>query len=249
MLDIIGNIKISPTIGYNGQERTIRDRIKFFKMVIESEKILNSGLYVNIANVELKEELIKIVDDNFKTYSLTFNGGYFNNIYIDKLNQSNSDYILHFEEDHVLICQNINYIEKILKMAKKYDVDLIKATFNKLENESYKQITPIYEDDNCKVVLMNNDNQNLVTKTYKYRYFIGVNCIYNKRFAYKFWDRELRSFKPHPFELPHYNQKYEHIMMIPKKELLCPIDDDHGVAGSCVLNRINKCIKKQMSGL
>lgn len=30
MIDIVGNIKISPSIGYDGQLRTIEDRLNFF---------------------------------------------------------------------------------------------------------------------------------------------------------------------------------------------------------------------------
>lgn len=207
-------------------------------MVINSLKFLNTNLFLNIVNVDLKDSVSKIVSNNFNKSELTYNNSYYYIDYLFNLNKTKSNYVLHFEEDHLFVCNNLEYIEKILIICEKYKVDLIKSTFNEIENISYKDIIPIFEDDNCKVICMDKCNQEKVAKSFGGRYFIGVNCIFERKFAFKFWSRKIKSYRPHPFEFQYYNKQFQHILMIPKKEIMCVIDDDHGLPGSCYLSRV-----------
>lgn len=238
MLDIIGNIKLKSTTN-----ETIEERLNYLLMVIDGFSYLSkdSKIYLNVDNSEyidiIKNNLIK---NNFD-FELTNETDYFDNIYINFLQKSDKKYIQHFEEDHISICDDINYINKILKLSNEYNVDLIKATFYQLEINSHSNVPPIYEDDLCKIMRMNLTNYNIINKIEK-RFYIGTNCIFNKEFAIKFWSRDLKSYSPHPYEIRSYDIFYEHTLMVPKKEILCAFNDDHGILNSCYLKR--KDIKK-----
>lgn len=238
MLDIVGNIKLKATI-----DESIVERLNYLLMVIDSFSYLSksSKIYLNVDNSEyiniIKNDLIK---NNFD-FELTNETDYFNKTYVDFLQKSDKKYIQHFEEDHISICNDINYINKILRLGDKYGVDLIKSTFYQLEIDSHFNVTPIYEDSLCKIMRMDLTNYTIINKMKK-RFYIGTNCIFNKEFAIKFWNRDLKSYTPHPYEIREYNTFYEHTLMVPKKEILCALNDDHGVLNNCYLKR--KDIKK-----
>ena len=69
-------------------------------------------------------------------------------------------------------------------------------------------------------------------------YYIGNNGIFGKSFGKKYFSRRVENkYKPHYFEIKRYDELFKHNLMIPKKEILCAIDDDHGAKDSCLLNR------------
>lgn len=233
MLDLIGNIRIKET-----EQESIEERINYLLMVIDSFSYLSekSKFYLNVENSKyidtIKENLIK---NNF-VFNLTNERKYFDEIYMEFVKESDKNYFQHFEEDHISICNDINYINYILEKSEKYDVDLIKSTFFQVELDDHTNTKPIYENDLCKIIRMNPLNHNIVNKKWK-RYYIGNNCIFNKGFAMKYWGRKLKSFSPHKHEIPKYDKKYEHTLMVTKKELLCSINDDHGLPNTCYLKR------------
>lgn len=230
MLDIVGNIKLKQT-----SDETIEERLNYLLMVIDSFSYLSksSKIYLNVDNSKYIDIIKKNLIRNNFNFELTNETNYFNNIYVSFLQKSDKKYIQHFEEDHISICDDINYINKILKLGDKYSVDLIKSTFYQLEINSYFNVTPIYEDGLCKIMRMSLVNYHKLEK----RFYIGTNCIFTKDFAIKFWDRPLKSYTPHPYEIREYDIFYEHTLMVPKKEILCALNDDHGLPNSCYLKR------------
>lgn len=147
-------------------------------------------------------------------------------------------YYLNFEEDHFFVLKDISKFEKMMDLANKYNVDVIKASFNKIEHECASFVSEaIYEDNDVKIFLMDERSFNQF-KTKFDRYYLGTNGIFKKSFGERMFKRNPTGTKPHHFEIRNYEKAMEYICMIPKFEILRSIDDDHDAPNSCMLRNL-----------
>jgi len=230
MFDIVGNIKIADKTRLGYALATIRSFL-FVKNDI--------GFYLNVnCDGETRERIVNEMS-SYPTHSVSFDSGRFNSLYCKLLNKCNHDYVLHFEEDHFCICDSRKLMKMIIATAKAYNVDLIKATFFELEKDCYRLMSDVIkENEYCKII-ENTPKNFRASKHHTMRYYIGNNCFFKKKFALKYWSQDKDTEKPHSFERKDYEARFHHVLMIPKIEILTPIDDDHKTGGSCLLNKPN----------
>jgi len=227
-LDIFANIK-----PYNDC------RLKYALASIKSLLFLKDEVkfYFNLDGSDKYLKRIKKALQPFD-HELTNEHRYFNDVYQDFISKSKKDFFMHFEEDHFCVLDDVGFLEHIINIINsKNPVELIKATFFTIEDDFYKNASLIYEDDFCKVIHNSKINYEKLIKK-DYRFYIGNNGIFGKSFGKKYFSGRIKNkYKPHYFEIKRYDPKFKHNLMIPKKEILCAIDDDHGAKDSCLLNR------------
>ena len=201
-----------------------------------------------IINIEGKDpeikEIIKHAMEMASPFTaLTFHARPYRSEILGLINKCAHKYYLNFEEDHFMAITP-NLLGGLFKIAEKYNVDIIRASFNKVEQKSAEDVNCIYEDELCKVFKMDEDNFEKFQKHYP-RYYIGTNSIFKTSFANEFYSRI--GHRPHDYELSGYSKKFEYICMVPKISILTSIDDDHGEEGTCLLSvpsdKFTKCIK------
>lgn len=151
---------------------------------------------------------------------------------MDYIIKSDSDYFLNFEEDHFCVLQDKNTFDYIMQKAAEHSVDVVRASFHHVEMECAKHAPAIYEDEFVKIIRFTAPNFQKFCIPFK-RFYLGTNCIFKAEYAKKFFRRIGE--RPHDYELRHYQSDMEYTCLIPKVEILRPIDDDHGVENSCCL--------------
>lgn len=208
MIDIIGNIVISSPIRekfYFASRNSLLSRLQANNLI---------GQYNVITNQPEKahgQAMLKLIDT------------------------CQNDYYLNFEEDHVCVLNDMAKFKKMLKLAKQYDVDVIRISFYKIEHDCASFVTePIYEDNDVKIIRMT-ERAFQQFKTKLDRYYLGTNGIFKKSFGEKMFKRNPSGTKPHNFEVRNYEKAMEYTCLIPKFEILRAIDDDHDAANSCML--------------
>lgn len=160
--------------------------------------------------------------------------------YCDMMTEySSSKFICNFMEDQFMVMDDPNRMASILQTMNRLNVDVLKSSFHKVElNSSY---TLKGQPTQNGIVFENNhENHTEYQKHYKERFYIGVNFITTREFAYKVWLRfhGWGGFeKPHPYEVGVYDELYKHTCMIPYEEVQAAIDDDHGEEGTCLVKR------------
>ncbi len=230
-IDAVGNVKIfNPT------------RLKYFLATLKSFSFLKNELniYVNVENGRfLKKALKKFLKrEGFKKVFVSSEKKYFNETYTYLLNKCSNSYVLNLEDDHFCELDDKDEFFKIINGAYKNDVEIIRSTFFKLNNKLFENCNKIKHNELFSIINYNKD----LFSNYKSNkpYFIQNNCVFSKDFALKHWSKSYNSFKPHPHEVQNFKSKYSHILLIPKIEILRPIDDDHGIPNSCCLNNNSK---------
>ena len=227
-LDIVGNIKIMSPL-----------RLKYFLAVLKSIECLKdvSGIYLNIENGKylinpLTAFLTKL---GFKTIILTCDKGKYGELYCGMICRSQSEYILNIEDDHFCMIHNTVDLEKLIANASRLKTEIIPTTFFKQLQSRYSVLTPLFEDDCCKDFAYNTSAFDKMNDTGE-SIVVGNNCIFQRDFALRHWGMGHGGSRPHPFEERRKNLKEQHLqLMMPKFEILRPIDDDHGEKDSCCL--------------
>jgi hypothetical protein len=146
--------------------------------------------------------------------------------------KADSDYFLNFEEDHFCVLQDKNTFDYIMQKAAEHSVDVIRTSFHQVEMECSKHVPAIYEDEFVKIIRFTAPNFEKFCIPFK-RFYLGTNCIFKAEYAKKFFRRI--GHRPHDYELRHYQSDMEYTCLIPKVEILRPIDDDHGAENTCCL--------------
>ncbi|MDD5358387.1 MAG: hypothetical protein PHX80_04520 [Candidatus Nanoarchaeia archaeon] len=235
LLDIIGFIKINPNDEL---------RVKFLKATMDSYSFLgeraNRILAIDHSDFRFHFELSKEFPDwkilqpsGYSSY-----GQYYSSLFIF----SKTNFILNFLEDHFMLCNDIYKIAGILHDMNIWNINVLKASFHKIDINSVNGIS-IYNFMNVRKVnsgyiyLNDQQNFNLYQKHYGSRYYLGVNALMTKKFAIKFWERNIPSTRPHEYEIANFDSNFLHHAMVPGFEIQCPIDDDHGETGSCLWSR------------
>lgn len=161
-------------------------------------------------------------------------------IYMKLLKNSRTDYVLNFIEDHFLVA-SADTVFSMLSTMGQHECDIMKATFFEVEQKTVQVITTLKaEDTNGYYYRCDQKTQQEIMHLW-HRFFLGVNFITTLDFAKKFWDRgdylDDECVRPHWYEMSMFNSAFEHTVMVPKKEIMASIDDDHGVEGSCLQKR------------
>ncbi len=236
MIDIIGLIKV------NEQDP---ERIKYLIACIRSYSFLKEkcrfilGLETpSDALYDLVEDELKGIDYNYqllKIPQLTERNSY-GKQYVRLLHEAKSNYTINFMEDQFMLIDSLFDFARILQTMLIYSVDVCKAAFLKIEQNSSKGIKFISDTSYGKI--FNNDDIAYFhyQKHYGKRFYIGVNFITSVDFAYDFWKRDMGT-RPHEYEISEPHQFQDHVCMIPKIEIQAAINDDHGEPGTCLLAR------------
>jgi hypothetical protein len=227
MIDIIGNVRIADDKRFAyliyciRSYAFIKDNCRF---ILSVENISNAQMSI------LKRELMPYNYTIIRGLSKSYGENY-----CQLIKEGTNDHIINFMEDQFMILNDSTWLMQLLKCMKINNVDVCKASFFTIEQNSIKLING--ERNTFGLIFYNNEsNYYLYKKHYKNRYYLGVNFITTRDFALKFWNRTLGS-KPHPYEISGYNQEFHHKCIIPSKEIQAAIDDNHGEAGTCLLER------------
>jgi len=232
-IDIVGNIKIMSPL-----------RLKYFLAVMKSVECLKdvSGIYINIENGKhLINPLTKFLKNlGFKTIFLSCEKGKYGELYCSLINRTTSEYILNIEDDHFFMPNDFSKLEKLIETASTLKTEIIPTTFFKMLTKRYSVLSPAFENEYCKNFDYNSTAFDLMGDT-ENDIVVGNNCIFSRTFALRHWGMGHGGPRPHPFEEKRKNLKEEHLqLMMPKFEILRPVDDNHGVDSSCCLDNPNE---------
>lgn len=234
MIDIVANLKI---------DESKPERFNYFLACIKSLEYLTPQTGAKfIFNLEgISDQLFaqtKSLFDYLKVdYSLTrISLGDYGTTYTELLKKSDNQFVMNFIEDHFSMISDSDVLTGILDSMKRYGIDICKATFFQIEQNSTKTLRLFNEDQYGKYFMNDMYNHNEYQRYYGKRYYIGVNFITTRPFAERFWNRKL-SKRPHEHEVVNYDPKWLHKCMIPNIEILCAIDDNHGEQGTRLLDR------------
>jgi hypothetical protein len=242
MIDIIANIKI---------DESKPERITGLIACIRSLAFLKDEAKFIFNLQQPSKEIFDMIDAELQALNknnllFTFSGGLFSmsgdndygTNYMFLLNKCESPYVLNFIEDHFCMIDQVETMRGILDLMKQHKVDICKASFFQVEQNSSRNLRMLAETPAAKIFLNNQQNFDWYQHYYGNRFYIGVNFITTREFALKFWNRSLGP-RPHEYEMPNYSQEWEHICMIPNIPILESIDDDHGEPGTALLNKAN----------
>lgn len=160
-----------------------------------------------------------------------------------------SNYVINFMEDQFMLPDDPNVISGVIETMKQHRVDICKASFFQIEQNSSKELFPIDDSPFGKIFLNDRGNFSRYQNHYGRRYYIGVNCITTKEFAEKIWGRPINDSRPHSYEIPDFDENFLHICMIPKMELQCAVLDDHGEPGTALVNRKQEKFRQIMGDI
>lgn len=146
--------------------------------------------------------------------------------------QSDYDYFLNFEEDHFCVLQDKAIFDSIMRKAMEFNVDVVRISFHSIELACANAAPAIYEDELVKIIRMTPEHFQKFCIPFK-RFYLGTNCIFKAGYAKRFFSRIGQ--RPHDYELRHYQSDMEYTLLVPKVEILRPIDDDHGAENTCCL--------------
>lgn len=234
-ISIIGNIKIdNPT------------RFSYLLSSIESLLFLNDSIDKFMLNIESIDQdslrYIAYLDKlrcKFNSFVLTYENDYYDKVYNKMLDVVKTKYFLHFEEDHFCVIDDTDFIDKLLN----FDFQVMPVSFFYLCHKRFKVLQPFYEDQFCKIFDISKVNYDILINANK-QYFIGNNAIFNIDFGKRYWSRKNNKNRPHNFEMKPFKSDFIHKKLLPKKEILCSIDDRHKIPKSELLKRDNDKFNK-----
>lgn len=241
-LSIIGNMKI---------DEQNADRLLFLKCTLKSFEFLKNECEIILnfqdASPEMQVKINEVVNEIDLDISICFiNNNTYGNIYLFLLDQSRYDYVLNFIEDHFCVMNDPYLMKNILKDMFYNNVDVCRASFFEVEQNSIKHVIEKKHTGSTGFVYENNEhNHKLYCSHYERRYYLGVNFITKKDFAEKFWSRHFDSKRPHEWEISNYDPAFEHKVLTTDFPLLMAIDDDHGEPGTCLLSNVGTYSKFQ----
>ncbi len=226
-IDIVGNVRVKEI-----------KRLKYFLAVLDSLSFLkdNSRLFINIEQGEALVKPVKKYLDKigFPVVCISAQKDYYGKIYSGLLSKTSAEYILNLEDDHFCVLDDKEKLFRMINIADQHKVDIIPVTFFSLFRKIYAQAKPFYFDSVCKVY--HYDKGMFEKLNYDQKSFIvGVNCIFRRDFAFEFWSKDVKSFRPHEFEMIGYQEDFSKILLMPEFEILRPVDSDHGMVNSCCI--------------
>lgn len=241
MLDIIGNIKV---------DESKPERVKSLFACLRSYEFLKDVANFQFTLVDASPALIerfaqecKQLWYKFVVHEYYWQSRSYASQYLCMLQYAQNPYVLNFMEDQFMLCDSVAYMEVLLLFMKKHNVDLLKTSFFQVEQNSCQDIQEIsgteyelFKNLYGKIFVNNEENFKRYQKYYGTRYYIGVNFLTTRDFAFKFWSRDLGP-RPHEYEIVSGSEKWLHTAMIPKFEVQAAVDDDHGEPGTCMLAR------------
>lgn len=232
MIDIIGNIKI---------DETKPNRVRCLVACIRSFLFMRNFVSFRLNLVTPSQELLDIVEKEakaFPDFRVSTYAGDYGVVYRHLLDLSNGqlDCVINFLEDHFMLLDYYADMINIAARMAQHDVQVLKASFHRVEINSGHTL-PYREKYNQGGIFYNDEKAHAeYQRHYGNRYFIGVNFITSKKFAYLFWNRDCGP-RPHEYEVVYPEKQWEHVCMIPDKEILCAIEDNHGEPGTRLLDR------------
>lgn len=227
-------------------------RIRYLRCVLRSFAFLKDHcqLILNIEgchNAEIQRLIqsdIQLIGFDCQLYFV--NGNTYGNMYSHLLSLAKYPYVLNFMEDHFCLPDDANIMLDLLAQMEDSKVDMLKATFFEVEQNSMQHVRDYIFTDMGKIFINNENNFKNYCEYYKEaggRYYIGVNFITTWEFAVKFWDRTINSTTPHPWEIQNYDPQFLHTVMVPGFPVLAAIDDDHGAPGTALINNMDQHYK------
>lgn len=238
-LSIVGNIKI---------DESKPERIDYLRCVIRSFAFLK-GYCEFILNFEgCSTPVIKLIMEELYATGISHqvffvNGNKYGNMYCHLLRLAKNNFVLNFMEDHFCLPSDPVVIFDLLTEMEDNRVDVLKATFFKVEQNSIANVSGSKVTALGTIFLNDKERFEQYCMHYGLRYYLGVNFITTRDFALKFWDREIESNRPHEWEIAKFDAEFLHTVMVPRFPLLEAIDDDHGEPSTALLNRVPKCYK------
>lgn len=232
-IDIVSNVKI-----------TNSKRLHYYLCVLNGISFLKNHCNLWI-NLEDGKHLVKPISKylkklGFSNFTISSKKGNYGEIYLNMLNQGKAEYILNLEDDHFMIMNDPEEFFDIINFAFENKVDNIPATFFEMIRSIYAKIPKQNTSQYGSVIDFNQKVFNLLNWNER-NIYCGTNCINSRTFALWFWSEKHDSTRPHPFEKTNFQPENAFTLMVLEKELMRPIDDDHGVPNSCCLkNTDNK---------
>ena len=232
MLDFVGNIKL-----FN------KERLRYLLATLKSFEFVAKEVSVYL-NIEQGKALIAPVTEflsqtGFKKIHLVSRTGSYGQVYSELLSRCKNLFIMHLEEDHFCMANDISWIEKMIETAHQTRTEVIRGTFFRMHKEIYKNAVALFENDDFKVMRLNQKLFEEVSKPGE-DFFMCNNVIFKRELAKRYWGRPIKTHRPHEFEIPGYRDDFRHSLMTLKQEFLRPIDDDHGIPASCCLHNPEK---------
>lgn len=238
MLDIVGHIQI---------DETNPDRVRYLIACIRSYAFLKNDckFILNLDNPSQKLfNLIKkeLTDGGFDfELSKTFYSNHYGQTYCKLLEECENEYVLNFIEDAFMM-EDMDFTMACYLSDMDFNkIDILKTCFFRVEQNSSKTLNEINTNisDLADGKMFTNHSSNFIEyqKFYGTRYYIGVNFLTTLQFAKRFWGRDIKTKRPHEYEIVAYDENWIHNVMIPNTEMLAAIDDPHGEVGTDLLSR------------
>lgn len=237
MLTAISNVKIDES---NSEQ--ILDFLCCLKSIQPIDTITETIINIEDPSDSFFNNVEKFVRTNLKNATVFCYGkkthNSFGEICVELINHlsEKTKYVTMVESDHFCLVDSMNPLSKeFLYLMERYSVDVVRASFNKIENTSADGVENLlYENHLCRIFEMNEENYLKFQHKYP-RYYIGTNCIFKKDFATKLFSQNVQNHphfsphKPHAFEIPLYSESFKHVVLIPKFEFFSPmLDENHG---------------------
>ncbi len=155
------------------------------------------------------------------------------------LAQTHAPAILHIEEDHFCMVAETTPLARLLADARTHAADLVPLTFHRLQQERLGALPAEHVSDSGRLVRWDAAALARVRAAAPPgrpgAFFVGNNAVFAREFAERYWGRSIDGGRPHAFELVDPPDGASLRLLQPSFEVLRPIDDDHGIAGSCCL--------------
>ena len=208
MIDICGNVKI-----------TDEKRFQYLIYCIRSYAFLKGRCKFVLKIEGLTTEQFSGVRKELQGFNYTIIHGLPNDYgraYCELLDECIHDYVINFMEDQFMLLNDSVWLQQLLNLMEKESIEVCKASFHKIEMNSSKTI--MGQRNTFGLIYDNNEsNFREYKKHYGERYYLGVNFITSKTFAYSFWGRPIESQRPHSYEIPAYDNYFNHKCIIPSR--------------------------------
>lgn len=232
-ISIVGNIRIYDIIRFEYLLASMRSFV-FADKIIDSFQ-LNIENLDEFSNQQIKN--IKLVGEHFNNFKLTKYDDFYGKTYIKLLSNINTNFFINFVEDQFCILDDLQYLDGIFN----YDFELCSATFFALNQKQFgtKECEKFIIEQTPYGNIYNVDKEcsEILRKNTRRLYYIGVDSIFSTEFGVKFWSRHIERKRPHFFERKRYSKFLHHKRLVCNKEILCAIDDNHGICNSSLLSR------------
>jgi len=125
----------------------------------------------------------------------------------------------------------------LLDFARTCSADIVPLSLHRLYAERFAMLSPEVTDPSGRFFRWDLDTLRRVRQhappDRPSCFFVGTNALFSREFALAFWTRPIFSGRPHSFELYDPPDGASLRLVLPSFEVLRPIDDDHGIKGSC----------------